>query len=505
MTPDEELELLTLKRRRAQAMGETAPPTPDQPQEDTRSTLQKAFQPITSAAQGAVSIGKELYNQAMEAGPQTMGAMTGGAIGGALGGPPGMAIGAGLGAGAVGTIERMAGTKPTAPTVGGQLAQTGLDIAGGVAQEAGPAIKGMTPESVGPQVTSGVQRQVMQAVKPRGNRPFFNQTIQRAVPEISDAAGGKQIQTMRDVYNIIPDAKKSVWDEYKAILQANDERAQVEIRKAKGIAWDKQPIEKKMLLNSDPSVTGPMQQELVDRTVTAQQALNKGVDALTIDGNEVADSMMNSVHPRTSRQDPALAERVAKLADTYRHRMDLQEAEQFLQGVNHELGPIYAQGPEAVSAAKNAPNTAHLFAEADSIRKQLYAKLDQLPGTNAAELKRRYGALDELQTQIAKRLPKIEGESPMSGLETLGWMGTAGKGGVELASGHPIRAAMTVGYPLAAKFSKYQNHPDTLIQKAFADYNAAPQQGLPPNWFTRLLPILARTQGTNEPDRQQAP
>lgn len=463
---------------------------PSQPQGDTSSFLGHVGEDLMGA-------GKWVGRQALEQGPQALGAAIGATIGSAAG-PPGMLAGAGLGAGAVGLIERGLGTKPTSESTLGQIGQVAGDVAGGALQELGPAISKTTPVPSGQTLGRSAQKDLMASMKPIGNKPYFNESLQRAVPELNKAskAAGKPINTIRDAYDLVSEAKKSVWDEYTALMQANDAKAQEAIMQAKKIDLPKRTIENKLKLQSEPSVIRPMKEEFVDRTMDAQRSLNQAVDTLTIDGNQIADSMVSAIGPRLERQNPALAEKIRKTADTYRHRMDLREAEQFLQEGNHELAPIYARGPAATQAAKVDPNTAHLFKEVESIREQLYAKLDALPGDkNAAELKRRYGALEEVQKKLSKKVNSTDSAEPTNWAEQLSWAQAGGRAARDLATGHPIKATVNIAYPVAAKYARSANSPDALIQRAFADYNKEPAAGLPPNWLMRLIPILARTQG----------
>ena len=78
-------------------------------------------------------------------------------------------------------------------------------------------------------------------------------------------------------------------------------------------------------------------QQYATKLKSATTAIGDEETGAMIDGNEVADAMMNSIDKRTALQRPELVERVQRIADTYRRLMPVEEAEDFLQSANNDF------------------------------------------------------------------------------------------------------------------------------------------------------------------------
>src|SRR5206468_5186323 len=127
--------------------------------------------------------------------------------------------------------------------------------------------------------------------------------------------------------------------------------------------------------------------EFTKKLTQAKQFAPNAPSIATIDGNKVADAMMSSIDARTAAQNPALVKRITGVANTYRRPMSLDEAEEFLESANNELNSYYAKNKVGQQVAARDPETGHVVREADELRNQLYAKLDELTGPGARELK----------------------------------------------------------------------------------------------------------------------
>lgn len=198
-------------------------------------------------------------------------------------------------------------------------------------------------------------------------------------------------------------------------------------------------------------------------------ALGPNAPSLTnIDGNMIADAMMKSIDKRTALQDPGLVERITKVADTYRRSMPLEEAEDFLQSANNDLHSYYAKNKVGRQVAERDPATGHVVAEADALRNALYSKLDELTGPGAADLKQRYGALSNVESELLRRKNVAARQQPESLAEQLSMARAYGKIAVGAARLSPSSMIEGTQSLLAAKFLKERGTTDAMITRAFS-------------------------------------
>lgn len=214
-----------------------------------------------------------------------------------------------------------------------------------------------------------------------------------------------------------------------------------------------------------------------EQLVGPQQAMGA-----TIDGNAIADKMIESIPERTRVQSPALARRIEQKAATYRRPVPVQQAEDFLQQGNAELEGYFGENPALRASARQHPQTAAVVAETDALRDLLYKKLDEPGGGTAArELKRDYGALSKLQTDAMKRkiqVSKAEPDTVTSAITRamkIGSMATS----VPLAlMGHPEAAMLDLaggyGGHLIAEWMKAQTSPEGLMRRAMRQQKELP-------------------------------
>lgn len=281
-----------------------------------------------------------------------------------------------------------------------------------------------------PSLVDGSPEDLMtRAVKPGKNNTGWNNDVQTAVPLMKSAeqALGKPIAGVDDALEAAQAAKKQIWQQYQARL-------------------------------------GPA-----------------AAQGLTIDGNQIADAMMQSIDNRTAVQNPGLVARVKAIADTYRKPMNLGDAEDFLQSANKDLNSYYAKNKVGQQVAQNDPEISSTVAEAGALRQQLYSKLDQVSGPGAAQLKQAYGSLTNVEKELYGRqlvAARQQPESLSQQLGTIGGVGRIAKGIVTMNPGDIMEGTQNIA---VSKMLKDRNSSDSMIQRAFEA--AKPAQPFPmPSW-----------------------
>ena len=233
------------------------------------------------------------------------------------------------------------------------------------------------------------------AIKPMASNTGWDSAIAKAAPDMKavEADLGHPISGVDDALEAVSLAKKGIWSQYAAKLQA------------------------------------------------AKQAFPNAPSMSTIDGNEIADAMMNSIDKRTQLQRPDLVERIQKVADTYRRPMGLDEAEDFLQSTNNDLHNYYAKNKVGRQVAQGDPEMGSTVAEGDQLRDSLYSTLDNLTGPGAADLKARYGALSNVENELLRRKNVSARQQPDSLAEQLSMARAYGKIAVGVARMSPSQFA----------------------------------------------------------------
>lgn len=268
------------------------------------------------------------------------------------------------------------------------------------------------------------------AIKPLASNTGWDAAIAKAAPDMLAVSGpdstlGHSITGIDDALDAAAIAKKALWKQYAAKLQAA----------------------------GAPQVAG-------DLSETA------GTTA-SIDGNEVADAMMGSIDKRTALQNPDLVERIQKVADTYRRPMSVEEAEDFLQSANNDLHSYYAKNKVGQQVAAKDPAMGNVVAEADQLRSSLYSKLDELTGPGAADLKQRYGALSNVENELLRRKNVAARAQPDSLAEQLSMARAYGKIAVGIGRLSPSSVLEGTQSLAAAKWLKARGTSDAMIQRAF--------------------------------------
>lgn len=278
---------------------------------------------------------------------------------------------------------------------------------------------------------------MMKAIKPRSSNTGFNDAVKGALPNMKAAEAdlGHPVQGVDDALQVADIAKKKIWQRYQEVL-------------------------------------GP--------------AAARGVQ---LDGNSIADAMMRSIDKRTATQNPGLVDKVQQVADTYRRPMNVAEAEDYLQSANKELTSYYAKNKVGRSAALADPSVAYTVAESDALRDSLYSKLNEASGPGAADLKRAYGAITNVQGELLNRQNVAARQQPQSLNEQISTARGAGKivKGVFTASpGDILEGAEGIA---TSKWMKERNSTDAMISRAFeaTEPAKAPPGGPRPMFIKGLL------------------
>lgn len=354
---------------------------------------------------------------------------------------PRMAVEGAAGAGVAGV---QSGGDPAAmtlgavaPAVGSALWKGGAatvnavrNAAAGASEEGiGAAIANLTRSVVPVEPKSAL----IQALKPRNTRINFARELGVAMPELkaSEEAIGRPIESIDDLLTASKAAKKRIWAQYERLA-------------------------------------GP------------HRAMGARVDL-----SGVADAIENSIPKRTQLMDPGRAMSIKKMADAYRSgTFSLDDAEVLLREANADLEAYYNKFPAARGKAlATNPETANTVAEVEALRKAIYAKLDAAgEGNAAAELKRRYGALLEIEDAATRRANVAARQQPESLSEQIGKVRSAAemaRGLVRLKSfdigGLADMAGARAGAE-AAKYLKEQQTTDALIRRAFAGFKGRPTE-----------------------------
>jgi len=218
----------------------------------------------------------------------------------------------------------------------------------------------------------------------------------------------------------------------------------------------------------------------IDDAIDAAQLAKKGIwqqyqsrlgaagqMGATVDGNQIADAMVNSIDKRTALQNPGLVDKVKAIADTYRRPLPLNDAEDFLQSANKDLNTYYTKNKVGQQVAMNDPEISSTVAEANALRNALYSKLEQVSGPGAAQLKQAYGSLTNMEKELYGRQLVAARQAPESLSEQLSTVAGAGKiakGVLTASPGDVLEGAQNIAVSRALKA---RNSSDAMISRAF--------------------------------------
>jgi hypothetical protein len=277
-----------------------------------------------------------------------------------------------------------------------------------------PALAVGTAKATKNTIAPSVEVALTKAIKPAKNNTGWFDAIKNVVPDIQETAQKLKIpvNNLEDFSNVIKLTKDRIWKTYTDIL-------------------------------------GPQADH-------------------TIDGNQIADAMLNSLDKRTQVQNPGLVERLIEKAGTYRKPLSLADAEDFLQSANNDLHNFYAKNKVGQKVAASDPEVAPVLAEAGTLRDALYSKLNDLTGQDAALLKKKYGDLSNIQNEVIGRKNVAARQNPDnlgSQLNTAQAVGNILESVADMKLGS---AAKGVGQFAASKYLQRKNSTDGLIQSAFS-------------------------------------
>lgn len=414
------------------------------PAPDTRNAVQKAFDNLTTVTPEQEQGHSWLTNKAQEFGA--------GAIQG-VSAPfvhPEQTL-AGLGNTVlhpVNTVEALAKSAMQHPAqtlgnvAGGAVMGAGLEAGAAsdtasaaraaLAERTAPIVESVksTASKLVPSLVDGPSESLMtRAIKPGKNNINWNADVQKAIPLMKSAEQqlGHPVQGVDDALQAANLAKQNIWQQYQARL-------------------------------------GPA-----------------GQMGATIDGNQIADAMVNNVDRRTALQNPQLVKRVETIADTYRRPLSVNEAEDFLQSANKDLNSYYAKNKVGQQVAENDPEISSTVAEASALRNALYSKLEQVSGPGATQLKQAYGSLTNIEKELYGRQLVAARQNPESLSEQLSTVRGAGKiikGVATLDPGDILEGTQNI---TVSRALKARNSSDAMIARAFQAAKPATPFPMPAN------------------------
>lgn len=278
-------------------------------------------------------------------------------------------------------------------------------------------------------ISPDVEAALTKAIKPRANAFGFNQSLKTALPDLQETAqrAGIKVENIDALDDVVARAKKDIWGQYEGLLGPNANA--------------------------------------------------------TIDGNKIADAMIGTLDKRFVAQNPQRAAAIVEKANAYRKPMTLNEAEEYLQSANNELHSYYAKNKVNQSVALGDPDVAHVVKEGDALRSLLNNKLGELTGADSAALKKRYGALSTLQSEIAPRKNVAGRQNPLSMQEQLSFaqgLGKVAKSALNMQVGDALSGGAQI---VSSKILKDRNTTDNLIKIAFQKME---KQGIKP--YARTVP-----------------
>jgi hypothetical protein len=291
-----------------------------------------------------------------------------------------------------------------------------------LAQKARDVRSAVSVEKAGP-----VESATM-AFRPRNSKYKWQQEAASALPDMRRAADSLGMNpdemTLQDAHRATSQAKRDVWKEYSEEF-------------------------------ADPNA------------------------ADTVDTTPVAGVIRSTITQRMEEQNPALADRIHKIADTYENRkLSLADVEDRMHDLNNETAAIEAKYPAQKIAAQSDPANAFIFAERQALRNLADSKMNELSGPGANKLRARYGALKSVEDVIQRRIPVVERQSPMpisKLMAQLYGVGKIAKGVVTGSLGNIVEGGVTLA---SQARSATLNDPDFLTQQAFR--KTTPSAPIPP-------------------------
>jgi hypothetical protein len=255
------------------------------------------------------------------------------------------------------------------------------------------------------------------AFRPRNSKSKWNDEIASALPDARRAADSLGINsnemTLDDALHAVQRAKQDVWSEYEGNHLAPNQH-------------------------------------------------------VAVPTDSVASRIRDSISDRVREQNPGYAEKIENIADTYQGRdLSLADINRRVAELNNETRGIEAKYVTDKRAAKLDPSNAPVFAERDALRQLLLDKLNELSGEGAADLRKRWGALNSVEDVISRRIPVADRAAREPLQAVLAKVYAAGHIISGVASGNPISVLKGAAALAAERRARALNNPEYLTQQAF--------------------------------------
>lgn len=302
-------------------------------------------------------------------------------------------------------------------TVGSVIKDTAIGAGGGLALgfAAGPLPAAVAGVARGTKnfISPSVEAALTKAIKPGKNNTVWSKALNTALPYLADTTKklGIKVENLDDLSTVVKATKVRIWE-------------------------------------------------------TIDDALGRN-GKLEFDGNYIADEMLKSITKRTELQNPTLAEKIRFQADTYRRKVNVKEAEEFLEQANAELQGFYAQSGFKQRATSQNPQIGHVVNEAEAIRKSLDDIISTTDGTPFAYYKKLYGYLINLEKEVTGRVNVAVRQNPDSLAEQLSFAAGAGniiESAANMQFGTALKGTAQI---LGGRYLKNKNTSDKLIKDAF--------------------------------------
>ncbi len=204
-----------------------------------------------------------------------------------------------------------------------------------------------------------------------------------------------------------------------------------------------------------------------------------------ISGNDIAKEIKDGVSASVRKHQPNIASKIDEWADTFKGDYKLGDASQAVTDFNQKLRSFYKLSPsEQFGVATAQPEMGMLQDATDAMRSKIEEKLDSLGAMGSADLRKQYGALNQLQRVSEKRAVVYGRQAPINLPQVIGGVGAA-------ISGHPMAAAIPF-------ITKWLNSPEHLISSAMKEAGKLPTPETPS--VTPKVPI-----NPNEPTGPVSP
>lgn len=208
---------------------------------------------------------------------------------------------------------------------------------------------------------------------------------------------------------------------------------------------------------------------LIDEKIKPQ--LDRHPDA-RIDGNVIADNIMNGVDQYVKDHQPQRYEAIKQYADSFRNPMTLQEVNGKIKSLN-AITSQYQRG-SGLTKAMIEGSRPMVAAEVDAVnamRNSMFDKLEQYNEKHTAELRKDYGALVEMQNSIEKATPRSHQEQTAGSVygrfASPAGVAAGTVAGIEGMAHRPVATAVGGVMGILRKVVMDRNKPAPTIARAF--------------------------------------